>query len=178
MIVDKLKTEERNSRTTKLDDMSTSEILKVMNEEDLHVLRAVQENLPEIEKAVEYCYQSIHSGGRMIYMGAGTSGRIGVMDAVECIPTFSSENVIGCMAGGPSAFIRAKENVEDDPKEGKKNLIEAGVTSLDTVIGLAASGRTPSVIGGLKYAQSVGASTISIACNSPAEISKYSALHQ
>ena len=114
MNLEKLGTERRNTETESLDQMSVMEILKVMNSEDAHVLKAVKYNLPQIEKAIELCYASLRKGGRMIYIGAGTSGRIGVMDAVECIPTFSSEQVLACMAGGSAAFVKAKENVEDD----------------------------------------------------------------
>ena len=107
MNLEKLDTEKRNAATENLDTMSVMDILRVMNNEDKHVLEAVRQNLPQIEQAVELCYSALHNGGRMIYIGAGTSGRIGVMDAVECVPTFSSEQVQACMAGGASAFIKA-----------------------------------------------------------------------
>lgn len=173
MNLEKLGTERRNTETESLDQMSVMEILKVMNSEDAHVLKAVKYNLPQIEKAIELCYASLHKGGRMIYIGAGTSGRIGVMDAVECIPTFSSEQVLACMAGGSAAFVKAKENVEDDLTQAEKDLNDLAITAKDTVIGLAASGRTPYVLGGLKYAASLGCSRISISCSLNSEIATY-----
>ena len=173
MNLEKLGTERRNTETESLDQMSVMEILKVMNSEDAHVLKAVKYNLPQIEKAIELCYASLRKGGRMIYIGAGTSGRIGVMDAVECIPTFSSEQVLACMAGGSAAFVKAKENVEDDLTQAEKDLNDLAITAKDTVIGLAASGRTPYVLGGLKYAASLGCSRISISCSLNSEIATY-----
>lgn len=173
MNLEKLDTEKRSTATENLDTMSVMDILRVMNNEDRHVLEAVRKNLPQIEQAVELCYSALHNGGRMIYIGAGTSGRIGVMDAVECVPTFSSEQVKACMAGGASAFIRAKENVEDNPEQAEQDLKEMTLSSKDVVIGLAASGRTPYVIGGLEYANTVRCSTVSVSCSLNAEISRY-----
>ncbi|MCH4282849.1 MAG: N-acetylmuramic acid 6-phosphate etherase [Solobacterium sp.] len=170
----KLHTEAQNPKTMDLDQMSIAEFLEVMNEEDRKTADAVREQLPEIEKAIQCCIQTIKKGGHIYYMGAGTSGRIGVMDAVECQPTFSSSDFVALMAGGEKAFVKAKEGAEDSARLGKKDLIAQNISSDDTIIGIAASGRTPYVIGGLDYASSIGAETVSIACNRPAEIARHS----
>lgn len=166
-------TEKQNPETTDLDKMTPLELVTVMNREDTKIVRAVQEALPQIAKAVEVCTQALKAGGRMIYMGAGTSGRMGLMDAVECIPTFSSEQVIGLIAGGTGAFIRAVEGAEDSKDLAVSDLQSISLDKKDVVIGIAASGRTPYTIGGLEYAGKCGAKCISIACNRNAEISLY-----
>lgn len=166
-------TEKQNPETTDLDKMTPLELVTVMNREDEKTVRAVQEALPQIAKAVEVCTQALKAGGRMIYMGAGTSGRMGLMDAVECIPTFSSEQVIGLIAGGTGAFIRAVEGAEDSKDLAVSALQSIALDKKDVVIGIAASGRTPYTIGGLEYAGKCGAKCISIACNRNAEISLY-----
>ena len=159
--ISRLKTESRNPKTMELDRMSAADILKVMNEEDGNTVRAVQKALPEIAKAVEACIQALNRGGRMIYIGAGTSGRMGVMDAVECTPTFSTTNeVIACMAGGSGAFVKAREGAEDQPDLGRADLVAVKLSAKDIVIGIAASGRTPYVIGALDYARETGAARI------------------
>ncbi len=168
-----LNTEARNEKTMNLDTMSTEELLTVMNEEDNNPAKAVQKAIPQITKAVELTKASLKKNARMIYIGAGTSGRMGLMDAVECIPTFSSENVIGLIAGGEGAFVKAVEGAEDSKELAIEDLKNINLTKDDTVIGIAASGRTPYVIGGLDYAKSIGASTVSVACNDNAEISKH-----
>lgn len=169
-----LNTEARNEKTMNLDMMSTEELLTVMNEEDANTAKAVKKAIPEITKAVELTKASLKKNARMIYIGAGTSGRMGLMDAVECIPTFSCENVIGLIAGGEGAFVKAVEGAEDSVELAVNDLKNIHLTKDDTVIGIAASGRTPYVIGGLDYANSIGASTVSVACNTNAEISKHS----
>jgi len=172
--ISRLKTESRNPKTMELDRMSAADILKVMNEEDGNTVRAVQKALPEIAKAVEACIQALNRGGRMIYIGAGTSGRMGVMDAVECTPTFSTTNeVIACMAGGSGAFVKAREGAEDQPDLGRADLVAVKLSAKDIVIGIAASGRTPYVIGALDYARETGAASVSVACNQPAEMSSH-----
>ncbi|CAH0346969.1 N-acetylmuramic acid 6-phosphate etherase [Bacillus sp. CECT 9360] len=174
-MLEKLTTENRNDRTMNLDEMSTEEILRVMNEEDQTVPRAIQKELSQIEKLVKLAIQSLKSGGRMIYLGAGTSGRLGILDAVECVPTFgtSPEMVKGLLAGGNKAFMAAVEGAEDSEELAASDLAEINLNKNDIVIGIAASGRTPYVIGGLKFAKEQGAFNGSIACNKDAEISKY-----
>lgn len=170
-----LTTEMRNSKTKEIDKMSTLEILQIINDEDHRVAAAVREVLPQIEKAVEVAYQSIKNGGRLLYVGAGTSGRIGIIDAAECPPTFSvpSDIVQAVMAGGDQAFLVAVEGAEDDFEQGARDLENRHLTSLDTVVGIAASGRTPYVIGALQYAKQMNASTISLSNNKNSLISQY-----
>lgn len=174
-MLDKLTTEKRNDRTMDLDLMSVKEILETMNKEDQTVPLSVAGEIPQIEKAVTKTISSFRQGGRLIYLGAGTSGRLGVLDAVECVPTFGShpEMVQGLIAGGMKAFTKAVEGAEDDELLGVEDLKSISVNSNDTVIGIAASGRTPYVIGALKYARTQGATTVSISCNKNSEISKY-----
>ncbi|MFD9006552.1 N-acetylmuramic acid 6-phosphate etherase [Streptomyces sp. NPDC059582] len=170
-----LGTETRNDRTAELDRMPVAELLDVMNAEDQSVALAVRAALPQIGAAVELIADSLRQDGRLIYLGAGTSGRIGLLDAVECPPTFgtSPDQVIALLAGGPNAFVVAVEGAEDDPQGGVTELEGVKLTARDTVVGLAASGRTPYVVGGLDYARSVGASTVSVACNADAVISRH-----
>lgn len=173
-LLDHLTTEERNKRTMNLDQMPIEEFLQVMNEEDAKVAQAVRNQIPQIARAVEKIIAALRAGGRLIYMGAGTSGRIGLLDAVECPPTFgtSPEEVVGLIAGGERAFIKAVEGAEDSRELGVEDLRRIGLTGKDVVVGIAASGRTPYVLGGLKYAKQTGAVTISISCNQHSEISK------
>lgn len=167
-------TESRNEHTMQIDTGSTSEILQQIHEEDRKVADAVQKVLPEIEQAVDFAVDSFQKGGRLIYLGAGTSGRLGVLDAVECPPTFSTspDMVIALMAGGENAFIKAVEGAEDRADLGEEDLKKKGLTENDTVIGIAASGRTPYVIGALDYARSAGAKTVALSCNPGARISQ------
>ena len=157
-------TEHRNENTMNLDQMSSLEIITEMNREDALIASAIQPHLPNISKIIEYCIKAISQGGRIIYMGAGTSGRLGVLDAAECPPTFgvSPDVVVGLIAGGEGAFIRAREGSEDSAELGKQDLIQIGLNKRDIVIGLAASGRTPYVLGGLAYAQQLGCHTAAI----------------
>lgn len=170
----KLTTEARNSNTMDLHIMTPLEIATLMNEEDQKVLGAIKEVLPQVAKVIGWCTDSLRSGGRIIYMGAGTSGRLGLLDAVECPPTFgvSSDRVIGLIAGGEEAFIKAVEGAEDSKILGKEDLMALNLTSKDTVIGIAASGRTPYVIHGLRYAKEVGSKTAVLVCNKNSEMSK------
>lgn len=168
-----LTTEKQNEKTMNLDEMAPADILAVMNEEDGHAVQAVRDALPQITRAAAFTAGSLKAGGRIVYIGAGTSGRLGVLDAVECPPTFGvDENtVVGLIAGGEPAFVRAVEGAEDDPTRGERDLRGIGLSPLDTVIGLAASGRTPYVIGALRYAKSLGCHTVAVSCNAGAEIS-------
>lgn len=174
-MLENLSTEKRNHDTMKLDGMSTLEILRTMNREDETVPGAIAEKMEAIEQAVQAAIESFQAGGRLIYIGAGTSGRLGILDAVECVPTFgvSPEVVKGFLAGGMDAFTMAKEGVEDNQDLGKQELEQASLTKNDTVIGIAASGRTPYVIGALQYAAEVGAKTVALSCNTGAKISQY-----
>jgi N-acetylmuramic acid 6-phosphate etherase len=170
-----LSTEMRNPRTTSLDEMSPEDILKIMNEEDAGVIEAVKEQIPQIAKAVKRIEQAFHVGGRLIYLGAGTSGRIGLLDAVECPPTFGTDpnEVIGIIAGGETAFIKAVEGAEDNQELAVEDLKRIHLSNKDIVVGLAASGRTPYVIGGMVYAGSMGATTISVSCNKNSAVSQH-----
>lgn len=160
-------TERRNSNSYHLDEMTTPELLQMMNEEDAKVSSAVAKALPKIAEAVDLITAARFAGGRLIYTGAGTSGRIGLLDAVECPPTFgvSPDEVVGLIAGGEKAFIKAVEGAEDNFELGATDLKEINLTEKDVVVGITASGRTPYVIGGLEYANAIGAKTIAIACN-------------
>ncbi|RDU35506.1 N-acetylmuramic acid 6-phosphate etherase [Neobacillus piezotolerans] len=174
-MLDKLTTEKRNEKTMDLDLMSVKEILETMNKEDLTVPQSVASEIPQIEEAVQKAISSFRKGGRLIYLGAGTSGRLGVLDAVECVPTFGSppEMVQGFIAGGMKAFTKAVEGAEDNEALGVEDLDNISVNENDTLIGIAASGRTPYVIGALKHAKAKGATTVSLSCNKNSEISKY-----
>ncbi|PEI85142.1 N-acetylmuramic acid 6-phosphate etherase [Bacillus toyonensis] len=178
-MLENLSTEHRNEKTTNLDEMSIKEVLQSMNEEDRTVALAVEKEIEHIEKIVQTVIKSFEEEGRLIYIGAGTSGRLGILDAVECPPTFGTDDkmVQGFIAGGLKAFTKAVEGAEDREELAEEDLKSIGLNEKDTVIGIAASGRTPYVIGGLKYAYSVGASTASISCNKNAEISKYAKLN-
>lgn len=160
-------TESRNPNTMNLDTMSPLEVVTIMNQEDANVLKAIRLVLPQIARCAELAKQTIQSGGRIIYMGAGTSGRLGVLDAVECPPTFGVPygTVIGLVASGAAAFDKPIEDAEDSPEEGKKDLRSIGLCSGDLLIGIAASGRTPYVLGGLEYAKALGCHTAAIVCN-------------
>ncbi|MBC2019031.1 N-acetylmuramic acid 6-phosphate etherase [Listeria seeligeri] len=174
-MLENLATEERNKKTIDLDTLSPKEILAVMNEEDATVPTAIKNVLPQIELIVSGVISSFQTGGRLIYLGAGTSGRLGVLDAAECVPTFgvAKEQVVGLIAGGEKAFVAAIEGAEDSKTLGENDLKQIKLAANDFVIGIAASGRTPYVIGALDYAKSVGAKTGAISCNANAEISAH-----
>ncbi|MCR9596252.1 N-acetylmuramic acid 6-phosphate etherase [Vibrio alginolyticus] len=163
----RLVTESRNPASAEIDTLSTIEMLQVINEEDQKVPLAVKAVLPQIAETVDAITQAFANGGRLIYMGAGTSGRLGILDASECPPTYGThpDMVIGLIAGGHQAILKAVENAEDNAKMGQDDLKALHLTKHDVVVGIAASGRTPYVIGGLDYAKSIGATTASIACN-------------
>lgn len=167
--------ENQNPETLDIDQVSTIEVVKQINHQDHKVAEAIQKITSQIAESVDVIVNAFNQGGRLVYLGAGTSGRIGVLDAVECVPTFGIEHgmVIGLMAGGKSAMYQAKEGIEDQFDEGEKDLIEIKLTSEDVVVGIAASGRTPYVIGALDYATKIGAKTIALSCNPKAEIAKH-----
>jgi N-acetylmuramic acid 6-phosphate etherase len=170
-----LTTEQRNPLSHKIDQLSTREILEIINDEDRKVAEAVKKAHSQIERAIDSVYQSLRNGGRLYYIGAGTSGRLGIIDASECPPTFSTspDLVQAIIAGGEQAILVAVEGAEDEADQGANDLKENGFHSSDIVIGITASGRTPYVVGALKYAQQIGATSIALSCNHDAVVSKY-----
>jgi N-acetylmuramic acid 6-phosphate etherase len=166
--------EERNPNTMEIDLLPTAEILRAMNREDRAVPDAVGKVIPEIARAVDRIVNAFDQGGRLIYLGAGTSGRLGVLDAAECPPTFSvpGDLVVGLIAGGADALVRAIEGAEDDAEGALAALQGIGLTEKDVVVGVAASGRTPYVMGGLTYAKALGATTIALSCNEDSAIAR------
>ncbi|HLR01765.1 MAG TPA: N-acetylmuramic acid 6-phosphate etherase [Virgibacillus sp.] len=170
-----LATEMRNENSMNIDTMSTKDVLATINNEDLRVAEKVRDVLPDIEKAVEAVYHALAKGGKLFYVGAGTSGRLGILDAVECPPTFSTppDLVQGVIAGGSDAIYTAVEGAEDDEAEGARDLKARDMSERDVVVGIAASGRTPYVLGALKYAQGLGATAISLSSNINTEISQH-----
>jgi N-acetylmuramic acid 6-phosphate etherase len=173
--IKKLETEQRNPLSSDLDEMSSLEIATLMNKEDRNVLNAIQKELPNIANSIDLCSSAYLQGGRIIYMGAGSSGRYGVVDAVECPPTFGVDSNVftPILAGGKNAVWNSAEGAEDNTEMAIKDLSDNHVTSKDVVIGLTASGRTPYVIAGLKKAWEIGCKIISISCNSTDIVSKY-----
>lgn len=170
--LERLVSEGRNPNTFDIDLLPTEQILEKINVEDRGVPAAVAAVIPQIALAVERIVSAFRKGARLIYMGAGTSGRLGVLDASECPPTFGVPEgmVVGLIAGGRDALVRAAEGAEDEQQAGVKALQEIGLTADDVVVGIAVSGRTPYVIGGLGYARQVGATTISLSCNDESTI--------
>lgn len=167
-------TETRNPHTMELDRMSELEIVTAMNQEDAKVPQAVSRCLPQIAQAAAFAVEAFRSGGRMFYLGAGTSGRLGVLDAAECPPTFGvpREMVVGLIAGGDQAFTTAIEGAEDSLTLAEEDLKAHDLSGRDFVVGIAASGRTPYVLGGLEYAKSLGCHTAAIACNAGSAVGK------
>lgn len=176
MMIDliKLDTEKNNHRTIDIDAVSTEEILRKINNEDKTIASIVEESIEDISSLVEQIVTRMKVGGRLFYIGAGTSGRLGVLDAAECPPTYGVDKglVVGIMAGGDNAMFTAQEGAEDSLELSAKDLAYYNLSEKDSVIGLAASGRTPYVLGGLRYARQVGALTGSISCVKNAEISE------
>ena len=160
-------TEQRNPNSTHIDQLTALEIVRLMNQEDKQVPLAIEACVPQIAQAVEKIVSAFQQGGRLVYIGAGTSGRLGVLDASECPPTFgvSPEMVKGIIAGGERALRNAIEGAEDNQQAGTEDLQKIHFSSKDVLVGIAASGRTPYVIGALEYAKSLGATTVSIASN-------------
>lgn len=169
-----LETEQQNPSSTHIDIMPINEILYTINREDMKVAKAIEMVIPEMVILVEQAYERLKKGGRLIYTGAGTSGRLGILDASECPPTYgvSYDMVRGIIAGGEKAIFQSVEGAEDNMGAGADDLKMLGLNELDTVIGIAASGRTPYVIGALQYANKIGAYTGSICCVSDGKISK------
>lgn len=171
-------TESRNSKSMNIDQEDTLSILKTINLQDQEVPKIISEEkiLTQINKIVDIIVANFRKGGRLFYIGAGTSGRLGILDAAECVPTYGTdpEMVQGLIAGGEEAVVNPVEGAEDSPELGAKDLIDRSLSVNDFVFGLAASGSTPYVVGGLDYARSIGAKTGSLSCNFNSEISKHS----
>jgi N-acetylmuramic acid 6-phosphate etherase len=172
--LNRLVSEERNPRTMEIDLQSTADILRSINQEDRLVPEAVARVIPEITAAVDRIVSAFGKGGRLVYMGAGTSGRLGVLDASECPPTFGvpAGMVVGLIAGGPDALVMATEGAEDNADDGVAALKDIGLTGNDVVVGIAVSGRTPYVIGGLNFARQIGATTVALSCNPDSAIAE------
>jgi N-acetylmuramic acid 6-phosphate etherase len=167
-------TEQINPNTTEIDSLPTIEALRIINNEDKKVAEAVEKVLPAIARAIDAIVERLECGGRLFYIGAGTSGRLGVLDAAECPPTFgvSPDLVQGVIAGGYEACYRPVEASEDNCEAGAKDLQNRGVTANDVVVGVAASGRTPYAIGAVQYAREIGALTVCITCNENTELAR------
>ena len=170
----RLQTEGRNTASENIDTLSTLDMLTIINQEDQKVALAVERILSQIAQAVDAITHAFAHGGRLIYCGAGTSGRLGILDASECPPTYGTprEQVIGLIAGGQTAILRAVENAEDNVALGEQDMIENQVGERDVVVGIAASGRTPYVIGAMKYARTQGATVVSLTCNANSAMSQ------
>ena len=176
--LEQLLTEQRNPASAAIDTLPTEELLRIVNAEDRKVADAVGREIPAIARAVDAIVEAFQRGGRLFYIGAGTSGRLGVLDASECPPTFSvpPEMVQGIIAGGPAALSRATEATEDDPAIGARDLTERGFTARDVLVGIAASGRTPYVLGAVEEARRLGAVTVGISCTPDSELARAAAI--
>ncbi len=174
MDLSQLLTEQRNSASSEIDRVPTEQMLQIINAEDQKVAVAVATAIPQLAAAVDLVAGRVQKGGRLFYIGAGTSGRLGVLDAAECSPTFSvpAEMVQGIIAGGETALSKATEATEDDPAMGRNDLLARGFGKADTLVGIAASGRTPYVLGAIAEAKAMGAATIGISCTPGAELSQ------
>lgn len=167
-------TESRNPASADIDSLPTLDMLRVINREDQTVALAVEKTLPQVAQVVDAVAQAFRLGGRLIYMGAGTSGRLGILDASECPPTFgtSAEQVVGLIAGGHKAILKAVENAEDNRELAVSDLKALNFSEKDVLVGIAASGRTPYVLGGMEYALSLGATVAAVSCNPGSEMSR------
>lgn len=171
----RLTTETRNTQTMHLDEMDIQDALRTMNLEDQNVPKVIESVIPQLTQVIESAIQRFNHGGRIIYIGAGTSGRLGVLDAAECVPTFNTrpEEVVGIIAGGQEAMMVAVEGAEDNIEQGAQDLKNIHLNDKDIVIGISASGRTPYVKGALNFANDIQADTVALSCNAHSEISKY-----
>ena len=172
--LEKLLTEQSNPASACIDTLGTESILRIMNAEDRQVAEAVEREIPAIARAVDRVVEAFERGGRLFYLGAGTSGRLGVLDASECPPTFNvpPEMVQGIIAGGEAALSQATETTEDDPATGARDLEIRGFTASDVLVGIAASGRTPYVLGAVEKARRLGAVTVGISCTPDSELAR------
>ncbi|MBZ5513370.1 MAG: N-acetylmuramic acid 6-phosphate etherase [Acidobacteriia bacterium] len=165
-------TEGENPASFRLDTKSTEAILRIINREDGKVPAAIAKVIPQIAQAVEVIAKALAQGGRLIYLGAGTSGRLGVLDAVECPPTFGTDRVVAVMAGAPKALRRATEVTEDNPRQAARDLRRVRLDSRDVLVGISASGRTPYTLGGVRFANRLGAVTIGLTSNPGSPLTK------
>lgn len=167
-------TENRNPASADIDSLPTLDMLRVINREDQTVALAVEKTLPQVAQVVDAVAQAFRLGGRLVYMGAGTSGRLGILDASECPPTFGTpaEQVVGLIAGGHKAILKAVENAEDNRELAVSDLKALNFSEKDVLVGIAASGRTPYVLGGMEYALSLGATVAAVSCNPDSEMSR------
>ena len=163
-------TERTNPASASLDTKSTREILRIMNREDHRVAPAVRKTLPQIARAVDLAVEAIRNGGRLVYLGAGTSGRLGVLDASECVPTFGTDSVVAILAGAPASLTSSVEGVEDDPQQAVRDLKKIRFTRHDLLVGISASGGAPYVLGGMRYARKLGAKVVGLTCNPEAPL--------
>lgn len=173
-MLERLLTEQPNPASESIDALPSEDVLRIINAEDRRVAEAVEREIPAIAKAVDAIVAAFERGGRLFYIGAGTSGRLGVLDASECPPTFSvpPETVQGIIAGGEAALTRSTESTEDDPAIGARDLLQRGFTSADVLVGIAASGRTPYVLGAVREAVRMGAVTAGISCTPDSELAR------
>jgi N-acetylmuramic acid 6-phosphate etherase len=173
-----LVTEARNPTSTAIDSLSTYDMLSVINVADQEVALSVEREIGQIALAVDGIVERLESGGHLFYSGAGTSGRLGVLDASECPPTFNTppDLVQGLIAGGDMALRHSIERAEDDPEQGRQDLLARGFSARDVLVGIAASGRTPYVLGGLAYARELGALTIGLSCTTNSEVARAAAI--
>jgi N-acetylmuramic acid 6-phosphate etherase len=165
-------TERENPASVGLDTKPTTEILRLINREDQGVALAVAKTVPQIARAVDMAVQALRNGGRIIYLGAGTSGRLGVLDASECMPTFGSDRVLAVIAGGRGAMFKSREGAEDKPLEAMRDLRRVRLSKKDVLVGISASGHAPYTLGGMRYARHLGAKTVGLTVNPAAPMKR------
>jgi N-acetylmuramic acid 6-phosphate etherase len=163
-------TERSNPASASLDTKSTQEILRIINREDHRVAPAVGKSLPQIARTVDLAVEAIRNGGRLVYLGAGTSGRLGVLDAAECVPTYGTDRVVAILGGAPASFTSSVEGVEDDPQQAVRDLQKIRLTRRDLLVGISASGGAPYVLGGMRWARKLGAKAVGLTCNPAAPL--------
>lgn len=166
-------TERENPASACLDTRPTREILRIINREDGRVAPTVEKTIPQIARAVDLAVEAIGRGGRLVYLGAGTSGRLGVLDAAECVPTFGTDRVVAVIAGGPAAMFRSVEGAEDDSRQALRDLRRIKLSRRDVLLGISASGRTPYVLAGMRYARRLGARTVALTSNPQAPLRRW-----
>jgi N-acetylmuramic acid 6-phosphate etherase len=163
-------TEQTNPASASLDTKSTQEILRIINREDHLVAPAVRKTLPQVARAVDLAVEALRNGGRLVYLGSGTSGRLGVLDASECVPTFGTDSIVAILAGAPGSVTSSVEEVEDDPRQAVRDLKTIRMTRHDLLVGITASGGAPYVLGGMRYARRLGAKVVGLTCNPEAPL--------
>jgi N-acetylmuramic acid 6-phosphate etherase len=166
-------TERENPASASLDTRPTQQILRIINREDGRVGPAVGKTIPQIARAVDIAVKAIRKGGRLVYFGAGTSGRLGVLDAAECVPTFGTDRVVAIIAGGRAAMFKSVEGAEDDSRQALRDLRDIKLSRRDVLVGIAASGRTPYVLAGMRYARRLGAKTVALTANPEAPMRRW-----